>query len=187
MSVKSCEKVEKSQVELVIEVEAEAFDAAMEKAYRKMRDKIRVPGFRPGKAPRKMIEGMYGPEVFFDEAINFAFPDAYEAAVKEKELHVVGYPSVELVGECTRQGFTFKATAPVYPDVTLGEYKGLSAPKEEVKADAEAVERRLNALTERNTRLVSVEREAQEGDIAVIDYEGFLNGKPFDGDRKSVV
>ncbi|MCI9120085.1 MAG: trigger factor [Oscillibacter sp.] len=185
MSVKSCEKVEKSQVELVIEVEAEAFDAAMEKAYRKMRDKIRVPGFRPGKAPRKMIEGMYGPEVFFDEAINFAFPDAYEAAVKEKELHVVGYPSVELVGECTRQGFTFKATAPVYPDVTLGEYKGLSAPKEEVKADAEAVERRLNALTERNTRLVSVEREAQEGDIAVIDYEGFLNGKPFDGGKGS--
>ena len=84
MSVKSCEKLEKSQVALTIEVEAAEFEAAMEKAYRKMRGKINVPGFRPGKAPRKIIEGMYGAEVFFDEAINIAFPDAYEAAVKEK-------------------------------------------------------------------------------------------------------
>ena len=185
MSVKSCEKIEKSQVALTIEVGAEAFQAAVEKAYRKMRGKINMPGFRPGKAPRKLIERMYGAEVFFEEAINIAFPDAYEEAVKEKELQVVGYPAVELVGDASADGFTFKATAPVYPDVTLGEYKGLSAPKEEVKADAEAVERRLNALTERNTRLVSVEREAQEGDIAVIDYEGFLNGKPFDGGKGS--
>ena len=98
MSVKSCEKIEKSQVALTIEVEAPEFEAALEKAYRKMRGKINVPGFRPGKAPRKIIEGMYGVEVFFDEAINIAFPDAYEAAVKEKELQVVGYPSVELEG-----------------------------------------------------------------------------------------
>ena len=138
MSVKSCEKIEKSQVALTIEVEAAEFEAAMEKAYRKMRGKINVPGFRPGKAPRKIIEGMYGAEVFFDEAINIAFPDAYEAAVKEKELQVVGYPSVELVGECTRQGFTFKAVAPVYPEVTLGQYKGLTAPKEEVQVTSAA-------------------------------------------------
>ena len=183
MSVKSCEKIEKSQVALTIEVEAAEFEAAMEKAYRKMRGKINVPGFRPGKAPRKIIEGMYGAEVFFDEAINIAFPDAYEAAVKEKELQVVGYPSVELVGECTRQGFTFKAVAPVYPEVTLGQYQGLSAPKEEVTVTAEDVDRRLQTLTERNTRLVSVEREAKEGDTAVIDFEGFLDGKPFDGGK----
>ena len=183
MSVKSCEKIEKSQVALTIEVEAAEFEAAMEKAYRKMRGKINVPGFRPGKAPRKIIEGMYGAEVFFDEAINIAFPDAYEAAVKEKELQVVGYPSVELVGECTRQGFTFKAVAPVYPEVTLGQYKGLTAPKEEVKVTAEDVDRRLQTLTDRNTRLVSVEREAKEGDTAVIDFEGFLDGKPFDGGK----
>mgnify|MGYP001098114418 FL=1 len=183
MSVKSCEKLEKSQVALTIEVEAKEFEAAIEKAYRKMRNKINVPGFRPGKAPRKIIEGMYGVEVFFDEAINIAFPDAYEAAVKEKELQVVGYPSVELVGECSRQGFIFKAVAPVYPEVTLGQYKGLSAPKEEVHVTSEDVDRRIQTLTDRNTRLVSVEREAKEGDTAVIDFEGFLDGKPFDGGK----
>ncbi len=183
MSVKSCEKLEKSQVALTIEVEAAVFEAAIEKAYRKLRNKINVPGFRPGKAPRKIIEGMYGVEVFFDEAINLAFPDAYEAAVKEKELRTVGYPSVELVGECTRQGFTFKAVAPVYPEVTLGQYQGLSAPKEEVTVTAEDVDRRLQTLTDRNTRLVSVEREAKEGDTAVIDFEGFLDGTPFDGGK----
>ena len=98
MSVKSCEKVEKSQVVLTIEVGAAEFEAAVEKAYQKMRRKINVPGFRPGKAPRKIIEGMYGAEVFYEEAINAAFPEAYEAAVKEQELQVVGYPTVELVG-----------------------------------------------------------------------------------------
>ena len=183
MSVKSCEKVEKSQVALTIEVGAAEFEAAVEKAYQKMRRKINVPGFRPGKAPRKIIEGMYGAEVFFEEAINIAFPEAYEAAVKEQELRTVGYPSVELVEECTKSGFTFKATVPVYPEVTLGQYKGLSAPKDEVKVSAADVDERLKELTDRNTRLVSVEREAKEGDTAVIDFEGFLDGKPFDGGK----
>ena len=183
MSVKSCEKVEKSQVALTIEVGSAEFQAAIEKAYQKMRKKINVPGFRPGKAPRKIIEGMYGAEVFFEEAINIAFPDAYEAAVTEQELRVVGYPKVEMVGDVTREGFTFKATAPVYPEVTLGEYKGLSAPKDEVKVTAADVNERLKQLADRNTRLVSVEREAKEGDTAVIDFEGFLNGKPFEGGK----
>ena len=183
MSVKSCEKVEKSQVVLTIEVGAAEFEAAVEKAYRKLRRKINVPGFRPGKAPRKIIEGMYGAEVFYEEAINIAFPDAYEAAVKEKELQVVGYPTVELEGECTKEGFTFKATAPVYPEVTLGQYKGLSAPKDEVKVTAADVNERVKILQDRNTRLVSVDREAKEGDTAVIDFEGFLDGKPFDGGK----
>ena len=183
MSVKSCEKVEKSQVALTIEVGAAEFEAAIEKAYQKMRKKINVPGFRPGKAPRKIIEGMYGAEVFFEEAINNAFPEAYEAAVKEQELRVVGYPTVEMVGECTKEGFTFKAVAPVYPEVTLGQYKGLSAPKDDVKVTAADVEERLKQLSDRNTRLVSVEREAKEGDTAVIDFEGFLDGKPFDGGK----
>ena len=184
MSVKSCEKVEKSQVALTIEVGAAEFQAAVEKAYQKMRRKINVPGFRPGKAPRKLIEGMYGAEVFFEEAINIAFPDAYDEAVKEQELQVVGYPSVELVGDATTEnGFTFKATVPVYPEVTLGEYKGLSAPKDEVKVSAADVDERVKMLQERNTRLVSVEREAKEGDTAVIDFEGFLDGVPFEGGK----
>ena len=183
MSLKSCEKVEKSQVVLTIEVGSAEFEAAIEKAYQKMRKKINVPGFRPGKAPRKIIEGMYGAEVFFEEAINIAFPEAYEAAVKEQELQVVGYPSVEMVGEATREGFTFKATTPVYPEVTLGEYKGLTAEKDEVKVGAADVNERLKLLQDRNTRLVSVDREAKEGDTAVIDFEGFLDGKPFDGGK----
>ena len=183
MSVKSCEKVEKSQVALTIEVGAQEFEAAVEKAYQKMRRKINVPGFRPGKAPRKIIEGMYGAEVFYEEAINIAFPEAYEAAVKEQELQVVGYPAVEVEGQVTKDGFTFKATVPVYPEVKLGQYKGLSAEKEEVKVSASDVDTRLKALADRNTRLVSVDREAKEGDTAVIDFEGFLDGKPFDGGK----
>ena len=183
MTVKNCEKLEKSQVALTVEVSAAEFEAAIEKADQKMRKKINVPGFRPGKAPRKIIEGMYGAEVFFEEAINIAFPEAYEAAVKEKELQVVGYPTVEMVGECTKDGFTFKATTPVYPEVTLGQYKGLSAEKDEVKVTAADVNERLKQLSDRNTRLVSVEREAKEGDTAVIDFEGFLEGKPFEGGK----
>ena len=183
MSVKNCEKVEKSQVALTIEVGAAEFEAAIEKAYQKMRKKINVQGFRPGKAPRKMIEKMYGAEVFFEEAINIAFPEAYDAAIKEQELKVVGYPEVEMVGEAAREGFTFKAVVPVYPEVTLGEYKGLTAEKEEVKVSAADVNERLKSMQDRNTRLVSVEREAQNGDTVVIDFEGFLEGVPFEGGK----
>ena len=183
MSVKSCEKIEKSQVVLTIEVGAPEFEAAIEKAYQKMRKKINVPGFRPGKAPRKIIEGMYGAEVFFEEAINIAFPEAYEAAAEQEKLQIVGYPTVEMVGEVTKDGFTFKATTPVYPEVTLGEYKGLKAEKPEVKVLAADVDERLKALADRNTRLVSVEREAKSGDTAVIDFEGFKDGVPFEGGK----
>ena len=183
MTVKNCEKVEKSQVAMTIEVSAAEFEAAIEKAYRKMRKNINVPGFRPGKATRKIIEGMYGVEVFFEEAINNAFPEAYEAAVKEQELNVVGYPTVEMVGEVTKDGYTFKAVSPVYPEVTLGEYKGLTAEKEEVKVMAADVNQRLKEMADRNTRLVTVERAAKEGDTAVIDFEGFLDGVAFEGGK----
>ena len=183
MNVKSCEKKEKSQVLLTIEVGPDEFDAAIEKAYKKNRRKYRVPGFRPGKASRKMIEAVYGKEAFYDDAINEAFPDAYQAAVKEKELKVLDMPSVELEGIPTSAGFTFKATVPVYPEVTLGQYKGLSAPKQAVAVTDEDVEERIKRLSERNTRLVSVEREAKPGDTVVIDFEGFLNGAPFEGGK----
>ena len=183
MSVKSCEKIEKSQVALTIEVGAAEFEAAIEKAYKKMRKNISVQGFRPGKAPRKMIEKMYGVEVFYEEAINNAFPEAYEAAIQEQNLRVVGYPQVEMVGDCTAEGFTFKAIVPVYPEVTLGEYKGLTVEKEEVKVKAADVNARLKQMAERNARLESVERAAKEGDTAVIDFEGFLNGEAFEGGK----
>ena len=184
MIVKSCEKVEKSQVALTIEIGAEEFEAALQKAYLKKRKNIRVDGFRAGKAPRKMIEAMYGADVFYNDAIDIAFPEAYEAAVKEQELNIVGYPSVELVGDINKEvGFTVKAIIPVYPEVTLGEYKGLSLEKEEAKASAADVNARLKSMQERNSRLVSVEREAKKGDTAVIDFEGFLDGVAFEGGK----
>ena len=183
MTVKSCEKVEKSQVALTIEVNAAEFEAAVEKAYQKMRRKISVPGFRPGKAPRKMIERMYGAEVFFEEAINIAFPEAYEAAAEQEKLQIVGYPTVEMVGEVTKDGFTFKATVAVYPEVELGQYKGVSAVKEEVKVTADDVKERLNQMAERESRLVSVDRKVKKGDTAVIDFEGFDNGVAFEGGK----
>ena len=128
MSVKSCEKLDKSKVALTIEADAAAFEAAINKADLKQRGKISVPGFRPGKAPRKMIESMYGAEVFYEEAVNILLPDAYEDAVKEQELKVVGYPEVELES-CGKDGVVFKCTVAVYPEVTLGQYKGLEAPR----------------------------------------------------------
>ena len=182
MTVKSCEKLEKSRVALTIETGAEEFEAAVNKAYLKMRGKINVPGFRVGKAPRKIIEKMYGAEVFYEEAVNILLPDAYEGAVKEKELNVVGYPEVELES-CTKDGVVFKCTVAVYPEVKLGQYKGLEAPKAEVKVAAADVNARLKEMADRNSRLVSVERAVKKGDTADIDFEGFDNGKPFDGGK----
>ena len=182
MSVKSFEKLEKSMVALTVEVSADDFEAAVEKAYRKQRGSIRIPGFRPGKAPRKMIENMYGVGVFYEEAVNIALPDAYAGAVKEQELDVVGYPQVELL-EVGKEGFSFKATVAVYPEVTLGQYKGLEAPRAEVKVMAADVNARLKEMAERNGRLVSVERKVKKGDVANIDFEGFLDGVPFDGGK----
>ena len=182
MSVKSCEKLEKSKVVLTIEVSAEDFEVAINKAYLKMRKKIQVTGFRPGKAPRKIIENMYGAEVFYEEAVNIVLPDAYEDAVKEQNLNAVGYPQVELV-DCGKNGVTFKVTVAVYPEVKLGTYKGLKAPRAEVKVMAADVNERLNQLADRNSRLVSVDRAIKKGDIADIDYEGFDNGVAFDGGK----
>ena len=183
MSVKSCEKLEKSTVALTVEVSAADFEAAVEKAYRKQRGSIRMPGFRPGKAPRKMIENMYGAGIFYEEAVNEALPNAYAAAIEEAELQVVGYPEVELLS-VGKEGFSFTATVAVYPEVTLGQYKGVEAPKAEVVVSAEDVENRLKSMADSNSRMVSVDdRAVRQGDLANIDFEGFLNGEPFDGGK----
>ena len=182
MTVKSCEKLEKSRVALTIEVGAEEFEAAVNKAYLKMRGKMNIPGFRPGKAPRKMIESMYGAEVFYEEAVNIILPDAYEAAVKEQELKVVGYPEVELES-CTKDGVVFKCTVAIYPEVKLGQYKGLEAPKANVKVMAADVNARLKEMADRNSRLVAVERAVKKGDTANIDFEGFDQGVAFEGGK----
>ena len=184
MNVKSVEKLEQSRVAVTIEVTAEEFEAAVQKAYLKMRNKINVPGFRPGKAPRKMIEKMYGAEVFYNDAVDAALPDAYTQAVGSSALDVVGYPEIEIVGDkIDKDGFTFKATVAVYPEVKLGQYKGVSAPKDEVKVSADDVKERLNQMAEREARLVSVDRKVKKGDTVVIDFEGFDNGVPFEGGK----
>ena len=182
MKVTSVEKKEKSTVELTIQVEAEEFETAVQQAYLKNRSKINVPGFRKGKAPRKIIEGMYGSGVFYEDAINAVYPGAYEQAVKEQNLDDVGYPKMEIV-EAGKDGFTFKALVSVRPEVKLGEYKGLTAPKEEVKVTEKDIDEEMKPYVDRATRLVSVKRKAKKGDTAVIDFEGFDNGTPFEGGK----
>ena len=182
MNVKSVEKQEKSAVELVIEIGGEEFEAAVQKAYLKQRNKINVPGFRKGKAPRKIIEGMFGSGVFYEDAINELYPKAYADAVEQEKLDVVSWPNVEVL-EAGKDGLTFKATVTVRPEVKLGEYKGLTAEKEEVKITDEDIEGELKPYINRASRMVTVEREAQNGDTVVIDFEGFKDGVPFDGGK----
>ena len=182
MNVKSKEKQENSAVELVIEVGADEFEAAVDKVYQKNRKNISVPGFRKGHAPRKIIEGMYGSGVFYEDAIDELYPAAYAQAVEQEGLDPVAYPKVEVV-EAGKNGFTFKALVTVRPEYKIGTYKGLSASKEEVKITDEDVENELKPYIQRATRLVNVEREAKEGDTVLIDFEGFDNGVPFEGGK----
>ena len=184
MVVKNVEKLEKSMVSMEIEVGAEELNAAVEKAYRKLRNRISVPGFRRGKAPRHMIEKLYGADVFYSDAIEEAVPEAYKQAVKEQKLEPINTPAYELLGtepQITPDGFTFKATVAVYPEVKSVRYKGVSAPKQDAEVRDEDIQLRLNEMAERNARLVSADRPAELGDTVVIDFEGFMDGKPFDG------
>ena len=182
MNVNSVEKKEKSTVELTIQVEADAFEAAVQKAYEKERKNIGVPGFRKGKAPRKIIEGMYGSGVFYEDAINDLYPEAYAQAIEQEKLDAVAWPKVEIV-DVGKEGLTFKALVTVRPEVKLGEYKGLTAEKAEVAISDEDVDNELKPFINRATRMVTVERAAETGDTVVIDFEGFLDGKPFDGGK----
>lgn len=182
MKVTSVEKKEKSTVELTIQVDAETFEAAVQKAYMKNRASINVPGFRKGKAPRKIIEGMYGSGVFYEEAINDVYPGAYDEAVKEQGLDDVGYPKMEIV-EVGKEGLTFKALVSVRPEVKLGQYKGLTAPKTEVEITDADIDEEMKSYIERASRVVSVERAAQDGDNVIIDFEGFDNGVAFEGGK----
>lgn len=184
MNVKSVEKKEKSTVELIIEVGAAEFEAAVNKVYVKQRGSISVQGFRKGHAPRKIIEAMYGAGVFHEDAINDVYPTAYAQALEEKKIDAVAYPDIEII-EAGKDGFSFKAIVTVRPEVKLGEYKGLSAPKAEANVTADDIENELKPFVERATCLVSVERKAKMGDTVVLDFEGFDNGKPFEGGKAS--
>ena len=170
MKVTNVEKKEKSIVALTVQVDAEAFEAAVQAAYLKNRGKLSVPGFRRGKAPRKILEGMYGTGVFYDDAINALYPDAYDAAVKEQGLDDVGYPQVEVLEASKENGFTFQALVSVRPEATVSQYKELMAPKAEVTVTDEDIEGELKPFIDRATRLVSVDRPLANGDTAVIDF-----------------
>ncbi|MDE6922255.1 MAG: trigger factor [Oscillospiraceae bacterium] len=182
MNIKSNEKKENSTFELVIEVGAPEFQAAIDKVYNRQKKSINVPGFRKGKAPRKMVEKMYGAEIFFEDAISLAYPDAYEAALKEAGIDPVAYPQLEVL-DVSSEGFTFKAVVTVKPEVSIQDYKGLQVAKTEVKVSAADIKAELKPYIDRASRLVSVERKAKKGDTAVIDFEGFKDGVPFQGGK----
>ena len=182
MNIKSNEKTENSAFELVIEVGAPEFQAAIDKVYNRQKNRINVPGFRRGKAPRKMVEKMYGAEIFFEDAISLAYPDAYEAALKETDIKPVAYPQLEVL-DVSADGFTFKATVTVKPEASIKDYKGMPVAKPDVKVSAADIKAELKPYIDRASRLVSVERKAKKGDTAVIDFEGFRDGVPFQGGK----
>ncbi len=182
MNIKSNEKKENSAFELVIEVGAPEFQAAIDKVYNRQKNRISVPGFRKGKAPRKMVEKMYGAEIFFEDAISLAYPDAYEAALKEADIKPVAYPQLEVL-DVSADGFTFKATVTVKPEASIKDYKGMPVAKPDVKVSAADIKAELKPYIDRASRLVSVERKAKKGDTAVIDFEGFRDGVPFQGGK----
>ena len=177
------EKLEKNMAKLTIEVSADEFSKALEDAYQKNKSKISVPGFRKGKVPKKMIEQMYGKGVFYEDAANALIPEAYEKALEECEETIVSSPKINVTQIEEGKSFIFTAEVALKPEVTLGQYKGVEVDKVEVSVTDEEVEADLKQQQENNSRTVVVERPVQDGDIAVIDYEGFIDGVAFEGGK----
>ena len=181
MNVKSCEKKEKNTAELVVEITAEEFEAALNDVYKRSRSQISVPGFRKGKAPRKIVENMYGATVFYEDALESLLPMACANAIRENELSAVGYPDVKDVNVNDDKSVTVTFETALYPEVTLGEYKGLSAVKKAVEVTDNDVQGEIEKVRLRNARIETVDRPAINGDTAVIDYDGYLDGVAFAG------
>ena len=178
------ENLEKSMAKITITVSAETFEEAMVKSYNKNKKNISIQGFRKGKAPRKMVEKLYGPEVFYEDAANFAIPDAYEEAAKESGLEIVSRPEIDVVDIGKGKEFVFTATVAVKPEVTLGEYKGIEVEKKVVKVVAADVNAEIDKVREQNSRMITVDdRGIKKDDTAVIDFEGFVDGEPFQGGK----
>ena len=185
MSLKETKKIDANRYQLEITVDGEKFREAIREAYKKNGKKINVPGFRKGKAPLHIIETYYGSEIFFEDALNLLYNDLVEDAIKESGLKVINDKmDFDLVSISKEDGVDFKVSLTTYPEIEIGEYKGLKAEKTAVKVDAAEVNAELNAMAERNARMVSVEdRAAKNGDTVVIDFEGFTDGKAFDGGK----
>ncbi len=182
MNVKSVEK-ENGKAKVVVEIDKAEFEQALNKAYAKCRKDIMLPGFRKGKAPRKMVESMYGATVFYEDAVNEIFPDIYTKAIVEQELKAVGSPSVSNMDTPDEGGVVLTIETELYPEVTLGQYKGLEVPKHEVKVEESEVDAEVNRMAERNARIETVDRAAANGDTVVIDFEGFVDDQPFQGGK----
>lgn len=182
MNLKENKKTEKNTVELVIEVKGDEFKGAVDAAFKKNISKMTVPGFRKGKAPRKMIEKLYGEGVFYDEAINALYPAAYDEAVSEAGISPVDNPEVE-VTSVDAEGFEFKAKVTVKPEVEVKNYKGIKAVKNVYNVTETMVKSEIEAMLRQNQRIVDVDREAKSGDTVNIDYEGSVDGVAFDGGK----
>ena len=175
------EKIEKNKVKLTFSVDAARFEEGMQYSYNKNKGNIAVQGFRKGKAPRKLIEAQYGKAVFYDDAINFVMPEAYETAVKENNLDVVSRPEIDVTA-IDENGVSFTAEVYTKPEVKLGEYKGLKYTKMDEKPTDEEIDAELKKEQEKNARIVTVtDRPVQNGDIATIDFKGFMDGEAFEG------
>ena len=176
------EKMEKNMAKLTIEVAAEDLEKAMQNAYQKAKGRISIPGFRKGKAPRKMIEQMYGKGVFLEDAVNALIPEHYSKALAECELEIVSQPTIDITQAEPGKAFIFTAEVATKPEVTLGDYKGVEVPKTEITVTDEDVDAEIKKEQEKNSRTISVEdRAAQLNDIVTIDFEGSVDGVPFDG------
>lgn len=185
MALKSSNKVDTNIYEIEVTVDSEAFKKACTQAYLKQRNKIQLPGFRKGKAPQAMIEKMYGEEMFYEDALDIVYPAAVSAAIDEAGLEAVDAPfdlDVPVIGKDT--GVEMKMKVTVYPEVKLGDYKGLKVKKNDTEVTDEEVENELHSLQERNSRLVVADdRAAQNGDTVSLDFEGFVDGVAFDGGK----
>lgn len=178
------EKLEKNMAKLTIEVPAGEFEKALDGAYKKSRNKIAMPGFRKGKAPRKMIEKMYGDSVFYEDAANDIIPGAYENAAKESGLEIVSRPEIEVSQIEKGSNFIFTATVAVKPEVTLGDYKGIEVVKKTAEVTDEEVDEEIGRVRENNSRMITVDdRPSQEGDTLVIDFDGYVGGEQFEGGK----
>ena len=183
MNLISCEKLEKSMVELQFSIDAETFKAAVNNAFKREGKKYAIPGFRKGKAPRHMIEKMYGSDIFHYDAVNDLFPEAYEAAVKEAKIDVVGRPDPEVVSMSEADGVVLKVKVAVKPEVELGEYAGLTVTKEAKNVNEADVDAEVKRMQDRNGRLLTREGAAENGDTVDIDFEGFVDGKAVEGGK----
>ena len=183
MLVKNVEKKENNTAIFQVEIDADAFEQAVNKAYKKLKNSIYVAGFRKGKAPRVVIEGMYGSDIFHEEAVQEIAPEAFDFAVGEEKLETVGTPSVADFSVDENKVCTITFTTDLYPAVTLGEYKGLEAPYAEPEVKDVEIDGQLEATRKRNARYVDVERPVQNGDTIVLDFEGFVGGVPFEGGK----